>query len=166
MADPTRKQSYYDRDQGRYEYRGDQQSQRDWSVNDDFRPAQTEGQRQPASSGTAEHHRQGFRGEPPYQEPGKAPFRGPKGYRRSDARILEDVSERFAHQDQLDPSDIEVSVTDGEVTLQGSVEVRREKFWAEELADHVRGVTEVHNQLRVRHDRTDTMSAITRTPAR
>jgi hyperosmotically inducible periplasmic protein len=80
----------------------------------------------------------------------KRAFRGPKGYKRSDARILEDVSDRLAEQSELDPSDIEVSVTNGEVTLRGFVSARWEKFRAEELADHVSGVSEVHNQLRLR----------------
>jgi hypothetical protein len=80
----------------------------------------------------------------------KRVFRGPKGYKRTDERILEDVNERLAHQDQLDPSEIEVRVENGEVTLTGSVESRWDKFAAEEIADDVRGVDEVHNQLRVR----------------
>lgn len=80
----------------------------------------------------------------------KRAFRGPKGYKRSDERILEDVNERFASQDRLDPSEIEVRVSGGEVTLTGTVHSRWDKFAAEELADDVSGVEEVHNQLRVR----------------
>lgn len=161
MPDPNRKQSFYDREEGHYEYRGAQGNQRDWNVNDDFRPAQSQGQ--PEHQGGGEQ-RQGYSGEPPFQRPGKPPFRGPKGYKRSDARIHEDVNEHLAHQDHFDPSDVEVSVTNGEVTLTGSVGVRQEKYWAEELTDEVRGVTEIHNQLRVRRDRSDTMTAITQTP--
>ncbi|HKU42880.1 MAG TPA: BON domain-containing protein [Polyangiales bacterium] len=80
----------------------------------------------------------------------KRVFRGPKGYVRSDERIREDVNDRLAQQDVLDPSDIEVSVASGEVTLVGSVASRYEKFCAEELADDVVGVCDVHNRLRVR----------------
>lgn len=79
----------------------------------------------------------------------KRAFRGPKGYKRSDDRIREDVNDRLSLEDHLDPSEIEVSVSNGEVTLTGSVETRREKFLAEEIADDVSGVTEVHNSLRV-----------------
>lgn len=82
----------------------------------------------------------------------KRAFRGPKGYRRSDERIREDVSDRLAAQDELDPSDIEVTVSNGEVTLTGTVQGRHEKFLAEEIADDVSGVNEVHNQLRVRRE--------------
>jgi hypothetical protein len=82
----------------------------------------------------------------------KRVFRGPKGYKRSDERIREDVSDRLAQQDQVDPSDIEVQVQNGEVTLTGTVQSRHEKFLAEELADDVSGVTDVHNQLRLKRD--------------
>jgi len=79
----------------------------------------------------------------------KRAFRGPKGYKRSDERIREDVNDRLSMQDDLDPSEIEVAVSNGEVTLTGSVMSRHEKFLAEEIADDVSGVTDVHNQLRV-----------------
>jgi len=79
----------------------------------------------------------------------KRAFRGPRGYKRSDERIREDVNERLAHQDQFDPSDIEVRVQDGEVTLCGTVHSRWDKFAAEEMADSISGVEDVHNQLRV-----------------
>jgi osmotically-inducible protein OsmY len=80
----------------------------------------------------------------------KRVFRGPKGYKRSDERIREDVNDRLAQQFDFDPSDVEVQVSAGEVTLTGTVQSRHEKFIAEEIADDVGGVNEVHNQLRVR----------------
>jgi osmotically-inducible protein OsmY len=82
----------------------------------------------------------------------KRAFRGPKGYKRSDERIREDICDRFAEQNYLDPSEIEVAVSNGEVTLSGTVEFRNEKFVAEELADDVSGVTAVYNQLRLRRE--------------
>jgi hypothetical protein len=75
--------------------------------------------------------------------------RGPKGYQRSDERIREEVSERLTDDDRIDASGIEVAVTTGEVTLTGTVESRRMKRLAEDLAESVRGVRDVHNQLRV-----------------
>jgi hypothetical protein len=158
MANQERKQSFYDRNEGHYEYRRDDTDQRDWSVNDDFRPAQTQ-----STSGESGGPRKGYGGEPPFQRPGKPPQRSTKGFKRSDERIREDVSERFAQQERLDPSEIEVSVANGEVTLSGTVDARHEKYWAEQLADETRGVNEVHNQLRIRRDRSDTMTAITNT---
>jgi osmotically-inducible protein OsmY len=76
--------------------------------------------------------------------------RGPKGYRRSDERIREDVSDRLTDDHHLDASDIEVSVSGGEVTLSGTVESRFAKRHAEDLADSVSGVTHVQNNLRMR----------------
>jgi osmotically-inducible protein OsmY len=75
--------------------------------------------------------------------------RGPKGYRRSDARILEDVSDRLTEDPHIDASEIEVTVSDCEVTLRGTVGSRFEKRHAEDLAESVAGVTHVQNNLRV-----------------
>jgi len=89
----------------------------------------------------------------------KRAFRGPKGYKRSDERIREDVNDRLAQQFDFDPSDVEVQVSGGEVTLTGTVQSRHEKFIAEEIADDVSGVSEVHNQLRVRREDLTSTSA-------
>ena len=75
--------------------------------------------------------------------------RGPRGYQRSDERIREDVCERLAQHSYLDPSDVEIIVLNADVTLQGSVNDRWAKRTAEEIAEAVPGVKEVHNQLRV-----------------
>jgi len=75
--------------------------------------------------------------------------RGPKGYRRSDERIREDVSDRLSDDRHIDASDIEVTVSGGEVTLSGTVASRFEKRHAEDLAERVSGVTHVQNNLRV-----------------
>lgn len=82
--------------------------------------------------------------------PGPFAGRGPRGYQRSDERIREDVSERLAQHGQLDASDVEVQVVGGEVTLTGSVPSRHAKRLAEDVAECVFGVREVHNQLRAR----------------
>jgi hypothetical protein len=75
--------------------------------------------------------------------------RGPRGYRRSDERICEDVCERMAQDGDLDASEIEVAVVGGEVTLQGTVRDRADKRLAEDLAEQVSGVREVNNQIRI-----------------
>jgi len=49
----------------------------------------------------------------------------------------------------LDASDIEVRVSNAEVTLLGTVCERRDKRLAEDLVDEISGVREIHNQLRV-----------------
>lgn len=76
--------------------------------------------------------------------------RGPKGYRRSDARIEEDLNDLLTDDAYLDASDIMVSVKDGEATLSGLVARREDKRRAEDLADRVLGVSHVQNNLRVR----------------
>jgi hypothetical protein len=76
--------------------------------------------------------------------------RGPKGYTRSDERIREDVCERLSWNDEVDATDIIVRVQDGEVTLEGSVETRHMKRLAEDLAEEVPGVQDIHNTVRVR----------------
>jgi len=75
--------------------------------------------------------------------------RGPKGYRRSDDRIREDVCERLLYDDYVDASDIEVSVEAGEVTLNGTVPDRETKRRAEDLIDQLSGVQHVQNNLRL-----------------
>lgn len=76
--------------------------------------------------------------------------KGPKGYKRSDDRIREDVSEELKEHGDVDASDIEIEVHDGDVTLRGEVRTRREKRLAEECIEGVAGVQDVQNQLRVR----------------
>jgi hypothetical protein len=82
-------------------------------------------------------------------EAGRFAGRGPKGYRRADAVIREDVCELLCDAEDVDASDIEVEVHEGEVTLQGSVPERRMKHAAEDCTEFVPGVREVHNCLRV-----------------
>ena len=75
--------------------------------------------------------------------------RGPRNYTRSDARIVEDVAERLTRSDALDASDIELQVQHGVVVLDGSVADRQDKRLAEDLAESVRGVKAVQNNLRL-----------------
>jgi hypothetical protein len=76
--------------------------------------------------------------------------RGPKGYKRSDGRIEEDVNDRLTDDPYLDASDILVQVKDSEVTLSGTIAWRQDKRRAEDLAELVSGVTHVQNNLRVK----------------
>jgi osmotically-inducible protein OsmY len=82
--------------------------------------------------------------------------RGPRGYRRSDERIRDDVCERLWDEGMVDASDVDVSVENGEVTLDGTVNSRFEKRLAENTAEAARGVTDVHNRLRVRNQQIQT----------
>jgi len=78
--------------------------------------------------------------------------RGPKGYKRSDDRIREELCDRMTDDPVLDASEIEVEVTEGEVTLSGSVASRDQKRRAEDIAETIGGVKDVTNQLRVTRD--------------
>ena len=76
--------------------------------------------------------------------------RGPKGYRRSDERIKEDVNDRLSDDYYIDASDVEVAVENSEVTLTGTVKSRTDKRRVEDIAESVSGVTNVENRLRVK----------------
>ena len=75
---------------------------------------------------------------------------GPKGYKRSDERISEEVHERLADDSWLDASGINVKVNNGEVNLTGTVESREAKHRAERLVEDISGVTHVQNNLRIK----------------
>jgi hypothetical protein len=75
--------------------------------------------------------------------------RGPKGYKRPDERINEEVHERLTDDPWIDASDIRVEVKDGEVTLSGHVDNREAKHRAERLIEQISGVGHVQNDLRV-----------------
>jgi hypothetical protein len=75
---------------------------------------------------------------------------GPKGWRRSDDSVREDVCEALAYHPSLDASDIEVTVKEGEVTLEGTGRDRPSKRLAETICERCRGVSDVHNRLTIR----------------
>ncbi|HEX6083603.1 MAG TPA: BON domain-containing protein [Thermoanaerobaculia bacterium] len=75
--------------------------------------------------------------------------RGPKNYQRSDDRIREEVCERLTMDHDVDASDIEVTVSDAVVRLDGTVRERHAKRIAADVCELVRGVKDVVNNLRV-----------------
>jgi osmotically-inducible protein OsmY/sporulation protein YlmC with PRC-barrel domain len=90
-----------------------------------------------SSGGTLSTFSGGFRG------------RGPRGYKRSDDRIREDVNDRLSDHPLLDASGIDVTVNNGVVTLSGTVNDRSDKRRAEDLALMVPGVADVLVSLAV-----------------
>ncbi len=86
-----------------------------------------------------------------------SPFfgRGPKGYKRPDERIREEVAELIARQGIVDASDVEIVVENGIVRLVGSVAQRRDKRALEYIIERVHGVEEVRNELRLNHNLSD-----------
>jgi len=77
--------------------------------------------------------------------------RGPKGYKRSDERIKEDISEHLMHSAHIDASEVTIEVKDGKVTLEGTVLERRMKHAIEDMAEACPGVMDVENRIRVAH---------------
>jgi Flp pilus assembly secretin CpaC len=75
--------------------------------------------------------------------------RGPKNYQRSDERIKEDINDRLSDDWFIDASEIDVTVSSGEVTLTGTVDDRSDKRRAEDIAESVSGVKQVENRLRI-----------------
>jgi hypothetical protein len=75
--------------------------------------------------------------------------RGPKGYERSDERLLEIVCERLTEDPHVDASEVVVQVANKEVTLTGTVNDRWSKYHVEEIIEDSGGVKEIHNQLKV-----------------
>jgi len=74
--------------------------------------------------------------------------RGPKGYKRSDEKIVEEACQRLERDGDIDASDIEVTAEDGVITLRGTVPDRRTKRRAEECVESVYGARDVMNELR------------------
>lgn len=93
-----------------------------------------------------------FEGEGDHRSAGPHAGVGPRGYERSAERLRDDVCEHLTHHGWIDASEIEVSVENGEVTLTGTVENRAMKRAAEEVAESVRGVRDVHNRLTLRRE--------------
>lgn len=75
--------------------------------------------------------------------------RGPSDYTRSDERIREDANDRLTDHPLVDARNITVTVTEGEVTLAGTVGSRMEKRRAEDCVEDIGGVKHVQNNLRV-----------------
>jgi hypothetical protein len=90
------------------------------------------------------------------EDHGRRELRAPRGYVRSDERIREDVCDRLMCAHWIDPTDVEVSVERGEVTLDGTVRRRGDKRAIEDIAESVLGVKEVHTRLRLRQEETQT----------
>lgn len=87
--------------------------------------------------------------EDQYQTSSSHHGKGPRGYQRSDERIKEDVSETLTAHPGIDATDINVEVERGTVMLTGTVTERFMKRMAEDAIEHVSGVKDVQNQIKV-----------------
>jgi osmotically-inducible protein OsmY len=115
-----------------------------------------------ANAGMEMQDRYGSQGQP-----GRESHRGkgPSGYVRSDERIRELVCEALTDDHDIDATHIEITVKNGEVVLGGTVEDRRQKRMAEDCVEHVSGVKDVQNQIRIADKKSSGTSKETETPA-
>jgi osmotically-inducible protein OsmY len=96
---------------------------------------------------------------------GRFSGQGPKGYKRSDSRIEEDVNEALSQDGDLDASELQVKVHNGEVTLSGTVSDRESKRRAEDLVERCSGVQDVRNEIRVQRASESGADAQKKSPA-
>ena len=73
----------------------------------------------------------------------------PRGDRRPDERILEEIRQLVDGHPQLDAHQIQVDVQAGVVTLSGNVTSRQEKQIAGGIVGNVLGVLQVNNRLNI-----------------
>ncbi|MNT07329.1 BON domain protein [compost metagenome] len=105
-----------------------------------------------------EHERERERGheryhhEPYHERHERERHAGPRGYQRSDDRIRDQICERLTYARGVDVSDVSVDVSNGVVSLTGTVCERGQKYYIEDLADGTYGVKEVNNDIRVRRE--------------
>ena len=76
--------------------------------------------------------------------------RGPKGYKRSDESIKEEACELLLWSSAVDASEMEVSINDGCLYLDGQVRSRFEKKEAQAIVENIEGISDVMNRLKVK----------------
>lgn len=74
---------------------------------------------------------------------------GPKGWKLSDEKLREKVSEVLLHSHDVDPSGLEVTVEDSIVYLQGTIQSKGMRIVAEDLVASIPGVEDVFTELRI-----------------
>ncbi|HEX5387353.1 MAG TPA: BON domain-containing protein [Gemmatimonadales bacterium] len=67
----------------------------------------------------------------------------------TDEQIWEEIHERIMGHPDIDVTQVEVVVEEGDVTLTGRVARREDKWLAEETARSVPGVRDVRNRLKI-----------------
>lgn len=120
---------------------GSQRGQAPWSTwapdGETPRADAYRGQRPSRPSGQPVEERPSYRGK------------GPKSFARSDEQLRYDVCQRLSDHDDVDATDIDVHVENGEATLIGTVPERQMKRLAEDCAEGCIGISNVQNNLRL-----------------
>jgi osmotically-inducible protein OsmY len=89
-----------------------------------------------------------MQGQPDGQ--GRHRGKGPRNYNRSDMRIKEDINDLLVDDPYVDATDVDVSVQNGEVIINGIVNDRNMKRRVEDVIESVKGITHFENRLRTR----------------
>ena len=97
-----------------------------------------------------------------YSASQSAARRGPKGYKRSDSRIEEDINDRLFQTEHVDSREVHVQVKEGKVTLSGTVRERWMKHEIEDIAAQCPGVQDVENDIRVARETEGSQTQTTR----
>jgi osmotically-inducible protein OsmY len=129
-------------------------SERSWNQNEDESDYSQRGQRNSAFA-NREQSGQSYNSGSTY---GEHRGKGPKGYQRSDERIQENINDQLTDDHELDASNIEVKVEQGEVSLSGSVANRESKRRAEDIAESVSGVKNVENRIKIASESSESKS--------
>jgi hypothetical protein len=161
---PEADEEYYERanrgwDEGMDERdHGEERGYRAWPYNrgryaaeeSQYRRSGQYGRRYRLAGAYTEYTPTGWRYTAFWLVPGPYTGVGPSDFQRSDERVREDVNAGLTQHGQIDARNIHVDVNDCEVSLRGEVDSREQKRLAEDIAEAVPGVTDVHNELRVR----------------
>jgi hypothetical protein len=73
----------------------------------------------------------------------------PMNFAHSDERLREKICEMLADHDLIDPSNVDVKVKDGDVTITGSIEDRHQRRLIDDMVTNVPGVQDVHMSLKI-----------------
>ncbi|WP_267898812.1 BON domain-containing protein [Sorangium cellulosum] len=79
--------------------------------------------------------------------------------------MREDICDQISDHPDLDASEVEVKVQNGEVILSGTVRERRFKHQLEVLAERISGVTDVRNEIRLQREQQQQQHGETKTSA-
>ncbi len=74
---------------------------------------------------------------------------GPADYNRPDEQVRTAVNEALTQEPMIDPTSISVSVVDGRVVLDGTVQSEADRRQAEQCVSTVHGVRSCDNNLKV-----------------
>lgn len=137
---------------GRAQNWGPQGSERDFGYGSTQESRDFRNQREDRYEGALDFGSHAFQPRHPSPSTSQRFGRAPKGFKRSDERIKEEICEMIMRDESIDASDVEIEVSSGEVTLTGTVPERKMKHAVEDLIEATLGVSDIHNQIKVKRE--------------